>query len=155
MRVFDFASPHGVDQSLEDEIVRIPNIIQFAVVSGVLGTCVQITIGCFNLLSCRPSRLNDYGDRVNSLSSLAALRILCKPVFRRSTFPWHLLIPIDECGQAGNKPAHKTMSDEPKASRERGGKEMVQIISAETEALIEKICPHANATASGRRNGLA
>jgi hypothetical protein len=31
----------------------------------------------------------------------------------------------------------------------------VQIISADTEALIEKTCPHADATASGRRNGLA
>ena len=51
--------------------------------------------------------------------------------------------------------AHKTVGDEPKAKSEREGKEMVQIISAETEALIEKICPHANATTSGRRNGLA
>jgi hypothetical protein len=32
--------------------------------------------------------------------------------------------------------------------------EKAQIISAETEALIEKICPHANVT-SGRRSGLA
>ena len=53
------------------------------------------------------------------------------------------------------RPTHKTASDEPKARSEREGKEMVQIISAETEALIEKICPHANATASGRRSGLA
>jgi hypothetical protein len=53
------------------------------------------------------------------------------------------------------RPTHKTASDKPKASREREGKEMVQIISAGTEVLIEKICPHANATASGRRNGLA
>jgi len=51
--------------------------------------------------------------------------------------------------------AHKTASNKPKAKSEREGKEMVQIISAETEALIEKICPHANATTSGRRNGLA
>jgi hypothetical protein len=53
------------------------------------------------------------------------------------------------------RPPHKTASDEPKASRERESKEKVQVISAETEALIEKICPHANVTASGRRNGLA
>ena len=31
----------------------------------------------------------------------------------------------------------------------------VQIISAGTEAVVEKICPHANATANGRRSGLA
>jgi hypothetical protein len=48
-----------------------------------------------------------------------------------------------------------TASDETKARSERESKEMVQIISADTEALIEKICPHANATASGRRSGLA
>ena len=50
---------------------------------------------------------------------------------------------------------HKTASDEPKAKSETESKEKVQIISAETEALIEKTCPHANATASGRRSGLA
>jgi hypothetical protein len=38
---------------------------------------------------------------------------------------------------------------------ESEAKEKVQIISADTEALIEKICPHANATANGRRSGLA
>jgi len=53
------------------------------------------------------------------------------------------------------RPTHKTASDEPKARSEMESKEMVQIISADTEALIEKICPHANATASGRRSGLA
>ena len=53
------------------------------------------------------------------------------------------------------RPTHKTPSDEPKAKSESEGKEVVQIISADTEALIEKICPHANATASGRRSGLA
>ena len=53
------------------------------------------------------------------------------------------------------RPTHKTASDEPKAKSETENKEMVQIISAETEALIEKICPHANATASGRTSGLA
>ena len=53
------------------------------------------------------------------------------------------------------RPTHKTASDEPKAKSETENNEMVQIISAETEALIEKICPHANATASGRRSGLA
>jgi hypothetical protein len=37
------------------------------------------------------------------LSSLMAFGILCKPVFRGSTFPWHLLIPTAECGHAGNK----------------------------------------------------
>jgi hypothetical protein len=50
---------------------------------------------------------------------------------------------------------HKTASDEPKVKSETESKEMVQIISAETEALIEKTCPHTNATASGRRSGLA
>jgi hypothetical protein len=50
---------------------------------------------------------------------------------------------------------HKTVSDEPKAKSEKESKEVVQIMSADTEALIEKICPHANATASGWRNGLA
>jgi hypothetical protein len=34
-------------------------------------------------------------------------------------------------------------------------KEMVQIISAGKEAVIEKICPHATVTASGRKSGLA
>jgi hypothetical protein len=86
---------------------------------------------------------------------LRALRILYKPVFRGSTFPWHLLIPIDECGQAGNKTNTQDSERRTKARSEREGKEMVQIISAETEALSEKICPHANATTSGRRNGLA
>jgi hypothetical protein len=89
------------------------------------------------------------------LSSLTALRILCKPVFRGSTFPWHLPIPIDECGQAGNKPTHNAESYETKVKIESETREKVQIISAETEALIEKTCPHANATASGRRSGLA
>jgi len=51
-------------------------------------------------------------------------------------------------------PTHKRASDESKARSEREGKEMVQIIRAETEALIEKICPHTNATASGRKSGL-
>ena len=40
MRVFDFASPDGVNQSLEEEIVLLVDIIQFAVVSCVLGTCI-------------------------------------------------------------------------------------------------------------------
>ena len=53
------------------------------------------------------------------------------------------------------RPTHKIASDDPKARSERESKEMVQIISADTEALIEKICPHANATASGRKSGLA
>jgi hypothetical protein len=53
------------------------------------------------------------------------------------------------------RPTHKTASNKPKAKSEMESKEMVQIISAETEALIEKICPHANATTSGRRSGLA
>ena len=53
------------------------------------------------------------------------------------------------------RPTHKTASDEPKAKCEMESNEMVQIISADTEALIENIYPHANATASGRRNGLA
>jgi hypothetical protein len=52
------------------------------------------------------------------------------------------------------RPTHKTASDEPKAKIERESKEMVQITSAEKEALIEKICPRTNATASGRRSGL-
>jgi hypothetical protein len=51
--------------------------------------------------------------------------------------------------------AHKTASDESKARSEREGKEVVQIISADTEALIEKICPRRNAIASGRKSGLA
>jgi len=88
------------------------------------------------------------------LSSLTALRILCKPVFRRSTFPWHLTIPVDECARRVIRSTHKTASDKPKAKIEREGKEMVQIISADTEALSEKICPHPNATTSGRRSGL-
>jgi hypothetical protein len=50
---------------------------------------------------------------------------------------------------------HKTASGEPKAKSEAESKEMVQIISAGMEALIEKICPHANVTASGRRSGAA
>ena len=53
------------------------------------------------------------------------------------------------------RPTHKTASNKPKARSEMESKEMVQIISAETEALIEKICPRANATASGRTSGLA
>jgi hypothetical protein len=53
------------------------------------------------------------------------------------------------------RPTHKTASDETKAKSENENKERIQIISAETEALIEQICPHANVTASGRRNGLA
>ena len=53
------------------------------------------------------------------------------------------------------RPTHKTASDEPKAKSEKESKEVVQIISADTEALIEKNCPHTNATASGRRSGLA
>ena len=50
---------------------------------------------------------------------------------------------------------HKTASEDVNARSERESKEMVQIISAGTEALIEQFCPHVNATASGRRNGLA
>ena len=50
--------------------------------------------------------------------------------------------------------AHKTASDESKAKSEMESKEMVQIISAEREALIEETCPHTNATASGRKSGL-
>ena len=38
MRVFDFASPDGANQSLEQEIVLLINIIQLAIVSGVLDT---------------------------------------------------------------------------------------------------------------------
>jgi hypothetical protein len=53
------------------------------------------------------------------------------------------------------RPTRNTVSDEMKARSERERKEMVQIISADAEALIEKICPHANATAGGRRSGLA
>jgi hypothetical protein len=53
------------------------------------------------------------------------------------------------------RPTHKTANDESKTKNEKENKEKVQIISAETEALIEKNCPHTNATASGRRNGLA
>ena len=53
------------------------------------------------------------------------------------------------------RPAQNSSSDEPKARSERESKEKVQIISAETDALIEETCPHANATASGRRSGLA
>ena len=53
------------------------------------------------------------------------------------------------------RPTHKTASDEPKAKSDTENNEMVQIISAETEALIERICPRANATASGRTSGLA
>jgi len=85
---------------------------------------------------------------------LTAWRILYKPVFRGSAFPWHLSIPIDECGQAGNKTnaQHRKRRDEARSERESKGK--VVIISADTEALIEKICPHANATAGGRRSGL-
>ncbi|MGA2240118.1 MAG: hypothetical protein ABSG74_13000 [Candidatus Bathyarchaeia archaeon] len=64
-------------------------------------------------------------------------------------------IPVDERGQGVIRPTHKTANDESKARSEREGKEMVQIISAETEALTEKNCPHANGTASGRRSGLA
>ena len=64
-------------------------------------------------------------------------------------------IPVDECGQRVIRPTHKTASDEPKAKSEKENKDKVQIISAETEALIEKNCPHTNATASGRKSGLA
>jgi len=53
------------------------------------------------------------------------------------------------------RPTHKTASNKPKAKSEMESKEMVQIISAGMEALFEKICPDANATSSGRRNGLA
>jgi hypothetical protein len=53
------------------------------------------------------------------------------------------------------RPTHKTASDESKAKIEKENKEVVQIISADMEALIEKTCPHANATASGRKSGLA
>jgi len=53
------------------------------------------------------------------------------------------------------RPTRNTVSDEMKARTERESKEKVQIISADTEALIEKTWPHANATASGRRSGLA
>jgi hypothetical protein len=53
------------------------------------------------------------------------------------------------------RPTHKTASDESKARSEREDEETAQIISAGAKALIEKICPHANATASGRRSGLA
>jgi len=86
---------------------------------------------------------------------LRALRILCKLVFRGSTFPWHLGFQRTNAARRVIRPTHKTVCDEPKARSKRKGKEVVQIISAETEALIEKICPHANATASGRRSGLA
>jgi hypothetical protein len=95
MRVFGFVSPDGVNQSLEEGIAFFINIIQLTVVLGVLGTCVQITIGCFDLLSCRTSRLHDHGDRIKPSPSLRAFRILHRPVFRRSMFPWHLLIPVD------------------------------------------------------------
>jgi len=53
------------------------------------------------------------------------------------------------------RPTRNTASDETKARSERESKDKVQIISADTDALIEKTCPHANATASGRRSGLA
>jgi hypothetical protein len=53
------------------------------------------------------------------------------------------------------RPTRSTASDETMARNEWENKEKVQVISAETEALSEKICPHANATASGRRSGLA
>jgi len=82
------------------------------------------------------------------------LRILCEPVFRGSTFPWHLRFQLMNAVRRVIRLAHKTASDEPKAKSERESKEMVQIISADTEALIEKICPHTNATASGRKSGL-
>jgi len=64
-------------------------------------------------------------------------------------------ISVDECGQAGNKTNTQDSELRVEAKSEKENKEKVQIISAETEALIEKICPHANATASGRRSGLA
>jgi len=83
------------------------------------------------------------------------LRILCEPVFRGSTFPWHLRFQLMNAVRRIIRPTHKTASDEPKAKSEKENKEKVQIISADTEALIEKNCPHTNATASGRRNGLA
>ena len=53
------------------------------------------------------------------------------------------------------RPTRNTASDEMKTGSERESKEKIQIISADTEALIEKTCPHANVTASGRRSGLA
>jgi len=56
----DSARPHSVDQSLEEEIVRLLDFVQLPVVPGVLGTCVQITIGCLDLFSRRPSRLHDH-----------------------------------------------------------------------------------------------
>jgi hypothetical protein len=83
------------------------------------------------------------------------LRILYKPVFRGSTFLWHLPIPIHECGKAGNKTNTQHSERRDEARSERESKEKVQIISAETDALIEETCPHASATASGRRSGLA
>lgn len=52
------------------------------------------------------------------------------------------------------RPTQNSSSDEPKARSERESKEKVQIISADTEALIEKTCPHATAK-SGRRSGPA
>ena len=64
-------------------------------------------------------------------------------------------IPVDDAVRRVIRPTHKTGSDESKARSEKENKMKVQIISAETEALIEKICPHANATASGRKSGLA
>jgi len=48
-----------------------------------------------------------------------------------------------------------TASHKSKPKSEMESKEVVQIISADTEAVIEKICPHADVTASGRRSGLA
>ena len=53
------------------------------------------------------------------------------------------------------RPTRNTVSDEKKARSERESKKKAQIISCDTEALIDKTCPHANATASGRRSGLA
>jgi hypothetical protein len=56
------------------------------------------------------------------LSEQVSLRILYKPVFRRSTFPWHLLIPIDECGQTGNK-TNTQDSERRTEGEERDGKQ--------------------------------
>jgi len=51
------------------------------------------------------------------------------------------------------RPTRNTVSDEMKARSERESKKKAQIISGDTEALIDENCPHANATASGRRSG--
>ena len=80
------------------------------------------------------------------------MRILHKLVFRGSVFPWHLSIPVDECGQAGNK---TNAQHSKRRAEDEGGKQKVPIIRADAPALIEKICPHANVTAAGRKSGLA